>query len=69
MKMSEISIYAIHRIIKNAGAHRVSEDAAEALSMHVEEYTLIVAKRAIELSIHAGRKTVRAEDIDLALKD
>ena len=41
MKMSEISIYAIHRIIKNAGAHRVSEDAVEALSIHVEEYTWI----------------------------
>ena len=67
--MSEISIAAIHRIIKNAGAPRVSEDAAESLSIHIEEYTLIIAKRAIELSMHAGRKTVKAEDVDLALKE
>ena len=41
--MSELPIAPVGRILKNAGAQRISDD-------------------------HAGRKTVKAEDIKLAIK-
>ena len=57
--MSEIPKAPIARIIKDTGAERVSEDAKAELAEYLEE----VAAR------HAGRKTVKAEDIKLAIKN
>jgi len=34
----------------------------------VEEFAIRVGKEALELATHAGRKTVRSEDIRLAVK-
>ena len=48
-----IPVAPIGRIIKEAGAERVSEDA----------------KKAIEFAAMAKRKTVKAEDIELAIKN
>ena len=45
--MSELPIAPVGRILKNAGAQRISDD---------------------DFARHAGRKTVKAEDIKLAIK-
>ena len=68
MAESEISTAAVHRLIKKGGAGRIGDDAAEELRKVMEEFAIRVGKEALELAKHAGRKTVRAEEIRLAVK-
>ncbi|KZX13273.1 histone family protein [Methanobrevibacter oralis] len=67
--MSEIPKAPIARIIKDAGAERVSEDAKDALADYVEEVARNVAIEAKNVAKIAKRKTVKADDIKLAIKN
>jgi histone H3/H4 len=69
INMGEIPIAPIGRIIKNAGGQRVSEDAEVALDKVLEEWAEDVSRQAVKLAKHAGRKTVNASDIELAVKE
>jgi histone H3/H4 len=62
----DIPLAAMERLLKKAGAERVSEDAKAALRDSLEEFALRIGQDAIRYSNHAGRKTVKAEDIKLA---
>ena len=68
MKSSELGLSAMYRILKKSGAQRVSDESAVELRRVIEEIAEAVAKNAVALSNHAGRKTVKAEDVKLASK-
>ena len=67
-KTSTIPKASVARIIMKAGAKRVAADGANALAEVLTEIALKIAKRAGEISKHAGRKTIHEEDIKLAAK-
>jgi histone H3/H4 len=64
--MTELSRAAVERIIKKAGAGRISNDAAEILTELMENYGIFLSKEAKKMSDHAGRKTLRGSDIRMA---
>jgi len=68
MPGGEVSTAAIHRLIEKAGAERVGDDAIEELRKVLEDLAVRIGKEGLELAVHAGRKTIKAEDIRLAVK-
>jgi len=68
MSSKEMSLAPLHRLIKKAGAYRVSETAADELRKALEDLGVRIAKEAMDYCAHAGRKTVKKEDIELAVK-
>ncbi|MCS7096026.1 MAG: NFYB/HAP3 family transcription factor subunit [Candidatus Bathyarchaeia archaeon] len=64
----ELAIAPMHRLCKKAGAERVSEAAARELAKALEEIGIKIAKEALDFAMHTGRKTLKAEDIEIAAK-
>ncbi len=56
----------VEAIIRNAGAQRVSAEAIEKLNEVLTDYGMQIARYAVELAKHSGRKTVKETDIKLA---
>ena len=61
-----LSQNAMDKIIRQAGALRVSDSAKEALADALEEKALEISQGAKKFAEHAGRKTVTQKDIELA---
>ncbi len=53
----------VERVIRDAGASRVSADAVDYLNKQLEAYCYTLAKSAIDIARHAKRKTVKDTDI------
>jgi|Deesub1362B_J571_1020462.scaffolds.fasta_scaffold00683_9 histone H3/H4 len=58
----------IDRLIRDAGARRVSEGATGEMAKALENFAEEIARKAVAIAKHAGRKTVKAADIKLALR-
>ncbi|MFX0173743.1 MAG: histone [Candidatus Hodarchaeota archaeon] len=56
----------VAKVIRDAGAFRVSADAIYRLNDILTEYGSNVAQYAVEIARHSGRKTVQESDIRLA---
>jgi DNA-binding protein len=65
----EFGLAVMNRVIKKAGAERVSDEASDTLRTILEEIANNLSKTAIDLANHAGRKTIKSEDILLAYKN
>jgi len=58
----------VERIIRKAGAERVSEGAGIELAKILEDYGVEISREAMTLANHAHRTTVKEEDIRLAVE-
>ena len=61
-----ISESTIKRILKEAGAQRVSNDASTELQKYINRIAFSVAQKAVRFSQHAKRKTIGLSDVKLA---
>jgi histone H3/H4 len=68
MNELEIAVAPMHRLCKKAGADRVSEAAAKELASVLDEIGVKIAKEALDYAMHARRKTIKAEDIEIATR-
>ncbi len=66
--MADLPIAAVVRIAKKSGAERVGHDGAEALLKEAENYIAYLTREATKLAMHAGRKTLKEEDVYLAAR-
>jgi len=64
----EIAVAPMHRLCKKAGAERVSDAASKELAKALEEIGVKIAKEALDYAMHAGRKTIKTEDIEIATR-
>ncbi|MFT4297893.1 MAG: histone family protein [Candidatus Woesearchaeota archaeon] len=60
---------SMEKIMIEAGAERVSEDAKKELKRILEDYSIEISEKAIKFAEHAGRKTIKSQDIKLAMKN
>ena len=67
-KISTIPKAPVARILMNAGAKRVSEDAIDEFTEVINSIAEKFSEKAVLLAKHSGRKTVQEEDIKLAVK-
>ena len=63
-----IPLAATGKILRAAGAERVGEDAKIALRDCLEKLAGEYTKEAVRVASHAGRKTVRQDDVRFILK-
>ncbi len=66
--MTELPLAPLKRIIKNAGAQRVSPEAEQVLAKILEDMAEEISEDAVKCAKHAGRKTVYASDIEMSCK-
>jgi len=64
----ELAVAPMHRLCKKVGAERVSEAGAKELAKALEDVGTKIAKEALDFAMHAGRKTIKAEDIEIAAR-
>lgn len=64
--MADLPIAAVVRIAKEHGAERVGSDAATVLVSKAEDYIATLTREANRLAQHAGRKTIKEEDVRMA---
>ena len=69
MDKPELPLALMARLIKSAGASRVSEDAKIALAQVLEDIAKETSKRAASIAARSKRKTLKPEDIKTAVAE
>lgn len=68
MNELEISVAPMSRICRKAGAKRVSQEGAKELGKVLEGFGIKIAKEALDYATYAKRKTIKVEDIKIAVR-
>jgi len=68
-KKGILSLNAMEKLMRKAGAVRVGEDAKQALAEALEGQGLQLSREAQRYAEHAGRKTITKKDIQLAVQE
>jgi DNA-binding protein len=63
--MARLPVFSMEKLQKKAGAKRVSESAKEELQKTLEKEIEQKTKKAMLFAKHAGRKTIKKEDVFL----
>jgi len=66
--MTLLPLKAVERILRKAGAKRVSKSASEEFAKYLEEFAKEIASEAAELAKHSGRQTVTEQDVLMVRK-
>ncbi len=64
----ELTLQPLRKLLKRAGAKRVSDKAAEELGKVLEERAKVLLVDAKRLSEHSGRRTIMKRDVRAARK-
>ena len=64
-----LPLAAVERLMKKAGAERISPTAVKALADILETVAGDIASRAVRYANYAKRKTVTRKDIELAASE
>ncbi len=67
-RKNEFPLAQVSRVLKNAGAKRVSSDAAKTFSDALYDIALEYAEKAVDIARYGDRKTVKADDVKLAVR-
>lgn len=65
-KRRELPLAPFERLLRNAGAKRVSKSAAKQFAAVMADYAHELSDEAIALAKHAGRKTITDSDVRMA---
>lgn len=68
IKMKTLSLKAMERIFKEAGAKRIGKKAKTALREFLEEEGEKIARLALRNALHSGRKEIKGEDVCEAIE-
>ena len=58
-----IPLSSIRKVMKQAGATRISEEAVKEMQLDVEEFIASRTKAALVIMKNAGRNTLKAKDL------
>jgi histone H3/H4 len=58
----------IRKLMKDNGAEMVARDAVDALIEYLEHVARLVTETSLEMTRHADRKKLTAEDMNLAIE-
>jgi len=64
----ELPLAPLERILKKAGAKRVSKEALREFSSVLSDYVYDISAEAAALAKHAGRKTIIDKDVKMVRK-
>ncbi len=69
MAKKGLSLAAMERLLRENTGLRISEGAKQALKIALEARIAEIAEKAARYAHHAGRRTIKEEDVQLALKE